>query len=1195
MRKIISLLLALCLVVGMVPLAASAEDATIDSFNALDQAIQGNSSEIKISGSITFTSDLIIPSGKTVTITGSEGSSLNPTGENSLVVKGNLILNNVDVRGDMAVGHAPVTISEDGASFKAEGVTIENLCTSGRDSFSGSAQGIQVAKDEATFGEGVSNATVSLINSTIRVNAPSARGIATAGTGAGVAQGIRITLDNSKIYNGNNPTQEWKGGYSRGLDLSNAMKMIVEIENGSEIAGFQYGVNCPRNQGTEGLSVTVDQSKIYGWAAFNVWSDNGTFTIKGSTLTGMNGSYNSDKKYNFSVFVINDDIYDNGWGQADNNTIIIEDSTVAAITKDGQPAETLLRIDVDNTNIEFKGTVTFTDNTNGDAGLVFSISNMENPDAFMERHSNIAEGVTVNCPNGNSLWPANDAYYWWWNEGQKEGVISDFVDVVTSTNGSNLTNGEYIDLRKDVILSDNLHVYLAGSDNKGTVTLALGIYSISGAQLILPEGVAFICDKPLEGVFCAADGCVLSYSEEDDKYRYEALSENEAVASVGTTYFTKLQDAINSDAASNGSPVVLESDTSENVTIDSGKTITMDLNGKTLTLSSTMIVKGNLTVQDSTAKTEPVVSSNYETVSYTAGKILYTGNGTAILPQNGGTFTLLSGIVDASTAGDAIYASGNCAPGELDDETSIFSTINIRGGYVHSCEYGIGVQGRGATANISGGVIVADNNAAVAGNGTNSPTGGYLGGTTINITDGTIIGHIEASGYIACGVYHPQKGTLTISGGTIYADEGLGVLMRGGELKMSGGTILATADERTTGKVGDSNIVVGGSAILFDDKSGYYNHSETDISISGGTLKSAEDVPTVSVNAETAAEDVAKEKIKVSGGSYSSSVAEYVVDSLNYEAYNNDLFTYHTTLNEAMKEVGSGGTVSSVGSVNNDETLTGRRVVFKDGNDTVLEVNVADQEQITLPYLSNNGYYTFAGWSDGANSYKAGDSVKVTANMTFTAQWNYNPPVNPSNPGGGDDNKPEEPAFPFTDVKSTAWYYNAVKYVYENNLMAGTGDTTFDPEVSLTRAMTAQILYNLEGQPKVDEEATFADMNEAPTWSVDAIAWAQDTGVVAGMGDNEFAPNAKVTREQFAQMMYNYAKYKEYDLTKTGDLSKFPDDGSVSDWAETAMSWANGNGLINGHEDSGLIDPAGNTIRGQAASIIMNFDKNVVK
>ena len=88
--------------------------------------------------------------------------------------------------------------------------------------------------------------------------------------------------------------------------------------------------------------------------------------------------------------------------------------------------------------------------------------------------------------------------------------------------------------------------------------------------------------------------------------------------------------------------------------------------------------------------------------------------------------------------------------------------------------------------------------------------------------------------------------------------------------------------------------------------------------------------------------------------------------------------------------------------------------------------------------------------------------------------------------------------------------------------------------------------------------------------------------------------NLKVTREQFAQMLYNYAKYKKCDLTKAGDLTKFPDEGSVSDWAVTALSWANGNGLINGHEN-GTLDPQGNTVRGQAASILMNFDLNVVK
>lgn len=182
----------------------------------------------------------------------------------------------------------------------------------------------------------------------------------------------------------------------------------------------------------------------------------------------------------------------------------------------------------------------------------------------------------------------------------------------------------------------------------------------------------------------------------------------------------------------------------------------------------------------------------------------------------------------------------------------------------------------------------------------------------------------------------------------------------------------------------------------------------------------------------------------------------------------------------------------------------------------------------------------------------------------------------------------------FQDVGEGAWFQGAVEYVYRAGLMAGTGDTTFEPNAKLTRAMTAQILYNLEGQPEVTGEATFSDMNTAPDWSVDAIAWAQDTGVVAGMGDNTFAPNLKVTREQFTQMLYNYAKYKKCDLTKAGDLTKFPDEGSVSDWAVTALSWANGNGLINGHEN-GTLDPHGNTVRGQAASILMNFDLNVVK
>ena len=183
---------------------------------------------------------------------------------------------------------------------------------------------------------------------------------------------------------------------------------------------------------------------------------------------------------------------------------------------------------------------------------------------------------------------------------------------------------------------------------------------------------------------------------------------------------------------------------------------------------------------------------------------------------------------------------------------------------------------------------------------------------------------------------------------------------------------------------------------------------------------------------------------------------------------------------------------------------------------------------------------------------------------------------------------------PFTDVDSDDWFLAAVQYVYENSRMAGTSSTTFQPEVNLTRAMAAQVLYNLEGQPAVTGDTTFTDAAAAGDWAVKAITWAEQTGVVAGIGDGLFDPTANVTREEFAQMMYNYASYKEYDLTLEGDLSQFEDASAISGWAETAMSWANGSGLINGHDD-GTIDPQGTTTRAQAASILMNFDQNVAE
>lgn len=181
---------------------------------------------------------------------------------------------------------------------------------------------------------------------------------------------------------------------------------------------------------------------------------------------------------------------------------------------------------------------------------------------------------------------------------------------------------------------------------------------------------------------------------------------------------------------------------------------------------------------------------------------------------------------------------------------------------------------------------------------------------------------------------------------------------------------------------------------------------------------------------------------------------------------------------------------------------------------------------------------------------------------------------------------------PFEDVPPGAWYESAVRYVYTHSIMEGTSDTTFVPGKSLTRAEAVQVLYNLEGQPTVSESTTFPDL--VYEWYKPAIAWAESTGVVDGYEDGTFRPGQPVNRMEFAQMLYNYAAYKGYDLTAEGDLSSFPDGDQVQKWALPAMTWANGNALINGHDD-GTLEPGGTTTRAQAASILIRFDQNVVE
>ena len=182
---------------------------------------------------------------------------------------------------------------------------------------------------------------------------------------------------------------------------------------------------------------------------------------------------------------------------------------------------------------------------------------------------------------------------------------------------------------------------------------------------------------------------------------------------------------------------------------------------------------------------------------------------------------------------------------------------------------------------------------------------------------------------------------------------------------------------------------------------------------------------------------------------------------------------------------------------------------------------------------------------------------------------------------------PSTSGLPFTDVSAGDWFYGAVKFVYENGLMDGVGNNLFAPNATLNRAMAVTILYRLEGSPAVTTDAGFNDV-AAGTWYTDAVNWAAANNIVNGVEGNNFDPTGSLTREQMATVLYRYAQYKGADVSASGDISGFADSANVSSWAADAVKWAVGSGLVNGVEGNALA-PQGTSTRAQAATVLMRF------
>lgn len=177
----------------------------------------------------------------------------------------------------------------------------------------------------------------------------------------------------------------------------------------------------------------------------------------------------------------------------------------------------------------------------------------------------------------------------------------------------------------------------------------------------------------------------------------------------------------------------------------------------------------------------------------------------------------------------------------------------------------------------------------------------------------------------------------------------------------------------------------------------------------------------------------------------------------------------------------------------------------------------------------------------------------------------------------------------FVDVKPGSWYYKSIVYAVSNGLMNGVGDSKFEPEEGMTRAMLVTVLWRYEGSPK-QRPSTFSDVRRGQ-WYSEAVSWAAKNGIVTGVGDNKFEPDTQITREQIATILYRYAQKKRADTSARGSLSAFPDNGKVNGWAKTALQWCVGEGLIGGTNENGRVylDPQGTATRAQVATILMRY------
>ena len=683
------------------------------------------------------------------------------------------------------------------------------------------------------------------------------------------------------------------------------------------------------------------------------------------------------------------------------------------------------------------------------------------------------------------------------------------------------------------------------------IAIETGANYVSGSSIAIVGG-EFSSDVSKfvpEGMKQGADGKVVIDTEK-------------AVASIGEVGYPTLEAALDAAAENDTVTLLTDYDPSAYVIEVKDKNITLDLGGNVLTAQIDVI-----------------------------GSKLNIKNGTIDSP-------LAGPYLDA---GAAVYVKASNSPTASKDDC----VLNVESTAILKGYYGILVSGPdyssneayGATINVEGTVYGP---IFVAGNiGNKAALSKDANFVTVNIMDGAYLDGNEAKGEDTAAIVQSGETVLNIyDGAKLVGTEA--IAMKRGELNINGGTFIGSGakvdpavantngSEETGAAISVTSTyiksfngikinIVDGTFESVNNAAVYVGHSKNDkvygyigdvaLDISGGTFTSADGVDAVyiadKIDADTgvsATEKVAEEF--VSGGDFSSSVAEYVAPGYEYELKNGSgRFSYYETYAEALKAADNGSTISKIsedGSLSTNYTV---KLVYGNGEVNFVQTLPAGSEFI-LPSVNNSGYI-FLGWRCGDATYKAGETVTVNSDMTFTAVWGNLPDVDPEEP-----TEPEVPDFPFYDVNIRDWYYDAVYYVWDKGLMDGVDTHEFAPNATLTRAMVWTIIARAEG----------VDTTGGANWYAKAQEWV----VAKGISDGE-NPSAAITRQELVTMLYRLAG----EPTVSGSVTA-PDAESVSAWAGDAMVWAMNIGLIEGDEN-GAVTPTATATRAQAAAIFMRY------